>query len=495
MGLRINTNLASLRAQHALATSTKKLNTAMTRLSTGLRINSGSDDVVGLAKSENLRTRIRGIDQARLNISSASSVLGVAEGYLSELTEVAQSLREIAVQAADDTISPNDRSSLTDKFNTMMSEYNRLTKNAVFNGVSLLDGTFAGKVVQAGTDEGDTISVTINDARSGVIGEVAIFTSQARTAVVTSVATPDLTAPNGFSINGQAIAALDLTDDGISNYESDESAVSYVNAINAKAGITGVTARALNNVQTFTYTGLASLQASHHLVINGVTVKSDANLYASTDNDIGAIVNLINAKTGQTGITASQNTATDALILTTSDGRNIDVQVANAAGADDGRFGGLMGAGAAATARTKVYRSTFTLTSDEAFTISGATAEFAANATESVAISDTTSLDNADMSTAATAGIALTILDNVIEQLQTRRGSIGSAINRFSVSESELAARLENLSAAESRIREADIAAETANMTQANILQQAGAAILSQANASPQIALVLLQNL
>lgn len=492
MGLRINTNLASLRAQHALAASTKKLNTAMTRLSTGLRINSGADDVVGLAKSENLRTRIRGIDQARLNISSASSVLGVAEGYLSELTEVAQSMREIALQAADDTISPSDRGALTDKFNSLMSEYNRLTENAVFNNVSLLDGTFAGKVVQAGTDEGDTISVTIDDARSGVIGQVAIYTSQARMAFVTSLLTPDITDSNGFSVNGQAIAVADLSADGVSNYESAESAIAYVNAINGKAGITGVTARALSNVRTFTYTGGQTILASHNLVLNGVTVKTDANAYASTDNDVGALVTLINAKTGQTGIVATQDTATDELVLTASDGRNIDIQLTGTGAADDGM---VMNMATAATARTTVYRGTFTLSSDEAFSITGATAEFAENATESVALAASTALDNSDMSTASNAGIALTILDNVIAQLQSRRGDIGSAINRFSVSESELAARLENLSAAESRIREADIAAETANMTQANILQQAGAAILSQANAAPQIALVLLQNL
>lgn len=493
MGLRINTNVASLRAQHALATSTKKLNTAMTRLSTGLRINAGSDDVVGLAKSESLRTRIRGIDSARLNISSASSVLGVAEGYLSELTEVAQSLREVALQAADDTISPTDRGSLTSKFSSLMTEYSRLTKNAVFNGVNLLDGTFTGKVIQAGTEEGDTISVSIDDARSGIIGQVAIYTAQTRTSAAAAASSLDLTDMNSFDVNGVTVATSDLSSDGVSNVEGDESAIAYVNAINAKAGQTGVSAHILSNTKDFVYTGTTGMTASHNLVINGVTVKTDtSNAYAADDNGVAALVTLINSKASQTGVTATQAAGSDTLTLTASDGRNIDVVITGAAGADNTNLYGMTGA---STNRAVVFRSTFTLTADDAFTISGATAEFTANATESVAIDSSTALSNCDLSQASTAGFALTILDNAIRQLQTRRGDIGTAINRFSVSENELAARLENLSAAESRIREADIAAETAALTQANVLQQAGATILGQANASPQIALVLLQNL
>src|SRR5690242_17329728 len=104
MGLRINTNVVSMGAQASLAARTKKLATSLERLSSGLRINSGKDDVVGLMKSESLRSQIRGIGAAQLNLSNGSSLLGVAEGSLSQLTDIAQRLRELTVQASDDTI-------------------------------------------------------------------------------------------------------------------------------------------------------------------------------------------------------------------------------------------------------------------------------------------------------------------------------------------------------------------------------------------------------
>lgn len=492
MGLRINTNVASIRAQNALLKSTKKLNSAMTRLSTGLRINTGSDDVVGLAKSESLRTRIRGIEQARANIASSSSVLGVAEGYLSELTELAQSLREVAVQAADDTISASDRSSLTDKFTSLMAEYNRLADNSNFNGVKLLDGTFVNKNVQVGTDEGDAISISVSDARSATIGTVALFTSQTRTAVLTTTTTTNLAFgdPAGITIGTTAISTF--ASDGVSTVEASESALAYVNAINAQAGTTGVTAKVLANSQTFTYTGTQALSAAYNLVVNGVTVKTDATAYAADDDGVASVVALINAKTSLTGVVATQDTANDKLVLTASDGRNISVTVT---GADTTVSTNVFAMTGSSSNRASIFRGTFRLTSDSAFTIAGASAEFAASASVSVALDAGFSLDNALVTTAANAGSALTILDNVIKQLQTRRATIGSAINRFETSESELASRLENLSAADSKIREADVAMETAKMTQANILQQAGVAVLGQANSAPQIALQLLQNL
>ena len=492
MGLRINTNVASLRAQRALSRSTSKLETAMTRLSTGLRINTGSDDVAGLSKSESLRTQIRGIDRAKANITAASSVLGVSEGYLAELTEISQSLREIAVQAADDTISPSDRSSLINQYNSLAAEYSRLADNAEFNGVNLLTGTFTNKVVQVGTNEGDTISVSIDDARAASIGRVASYTTQTRTGAGSTTGQMVFSDPSGISIAGTAIATTAFESDGVSAVEDSESALAYVNAINSYSSTTGVTAYVNANVLTFDYSSGDALAAGNTLSINGITVKDNSNSYASTDSGVADIVALINDNSSQTGVTATQDSGTDEIVLTATDGRNISVQVGGSA--DSTVATDVFGMTGDSYNRNIVYRGTFDIQGDSGFSIVGGDTEFASAATVSTTLG-TNGLSTVSLTTATSSGEALTILDNVINQLQARRATVGSAINRFQTAENELSSRSESLSAAESSIRDADIAAETAKLTQANILQQAGVAVLTQANSSPEIALQLLQNL
>lgn len=491
MGLRINTNVASLKAQRALARSTKKLQTAMTRLSTGLRINTGSDDIVGLSKSESLRMQIRGIDTAKANISAASSVLGVAEGYLAELTEISQSLREIAVQAADDTISSANRSSLIDKYNSLAAEYSRLADNADFNGVDLLTGTFTNKTVQVGTNQGDTISVSIEDARSSSIGKVAVYTTQTRSLSGSSMDAISFGDPSGLTIAGTAISTTAFSSDGVSSIDADESALAYVNAINTYSGTTGVTAIVNENILTFDYSSGNGLTSSQKLEINGVVVKSDTNSYSSNDAGVADLVTLINNTSSQTGVSATQDAGSDKIILKATDGRNVTINVTNATSTDGTNVFGMTGA---TTARSASYRGTFELSANAGFSVTGASTEFATGATVNVSLG-TNGLNTVSLSSAANAGSALTILDHVISQLQDRRANVGAAINRFETAESELSSRLENLSAADSNIRDADIAAETAKMTQANILQQAGVAVLTQANSSPEIALQLLQNI
>lgn len=496
MGLMINTNVASLRAQNALRLSSNKLQQAMTRLSTGLRINSGSDDVVGLAKSESLRMRIKGVNQARANITSASSVLGVAEGYLSQMTELAQQMREMAVQAADATLSAADRSSLTTRFSSLIDEYDRLAVNANFNGVNLLDGTFTSKAIQVGSDEGDTITVSVSDARSSAIGQIAVMTTAlvSTTTTSTTLTAMAFSDPAALTVAGTAIATSVFSTDGVSYTDADESAIAYVNAINSYSGTTGVTAQVLANVITAAYSGgISSLASTMVLVINGVTIKeSGSSAYDTTDDDdVAALVVLINAKSAQTGVAASQNSGTDVLTLTAADGRNISMTVSGSDSTVSVNAFGFLGD---TINRGITYRGTYKLAGTAAFAISGGTAEFG-RTDATYALNDTTTLDNATMDTAANAGTALTVLDNVINQLQSRRASVGTSINRFQNAETELGSRLENLSSAESAIRDADIAEETARMTQANILQQAGVAVLGQANTIPQIALQLLQNL
>ncbi len=510
MGLRINTNVQSLQAQNNLKATTKTLNQSLTRLSTGLRINTGSDDVVGLAKSEALRAKIRGIDVALNNISNAQSFLGVGEGYLAQLTDISQQMRETAVQAADGTISTSDRTSLTDKFTSLTNEYNRLANNANFNGVRLLDGTFTNKTLQVGADEGETISISVTDARSSTIGKVAILTANTITYRSTnSTATSAFVDAGSLAITvgttSYTVLASYFTDDGVSTQDKSESAIAYVNAINTLSGQTGVTATALANVVTLNYnlggTVADGLESNMHMVINGVTVKNTALVVSfGDDTDASSLVGLINDNSAATGVTATIDTTTDRIVLTASDGRNIHVQFSDRSYAGNvnsgyNAFGAVNGATANASFTQVTFRGTYKLTSDTAFSLADTASVVFGATTKAVAIDTNTAMSKASLNTAANAQSAISTMDYVIRQLQTRRGTIGSTTNRLSIAATELQSRQENLSSAQSQIRDADIAIETAKLTQAQILQSAGVTVLAQANSAPQVALQLLQNL
>lgn len=492
MGLSIYSNVISITARRSLGKAEKRINQSLNRLSTGLRINSAKDDGVGLIQSEKLLAKQRGMDTARSNIANAESILNVAEGYLQQLTEISQEIRDIATQASSDTISASTRTSLMTEASGLMQEYNKLANNADFNGAFLLNGSFVGKDVQVGPDQGDEISISVEDARANSVGKVAIYTSQTRSVSGSVLDALSFSDPSSITIGGSIIGTSAFSNDGVSSVENDESAIAYVNAINSYANTTGVTAVSLSNVVTFNYTTKGDLLSAHHLLINGVTTKSDASAYNSNDAGVASIVALINAKTGVHGVTAVQKSDSDSLVLKSTDGRNITVGVANTATSDNGDIFGLTGS---ATNRYASYRGTFQLTADAAFEVKNAAAFFASAATFNVQIDATTTLSNISLKSASEASSALSILDKVIEQLQTKRSNVGSLLNRLDIADAELETRSENYDSAISSIRDADIAAETAEYTKANLLKQSATIVLSQANAQPDIALTLLSSL
>ncbi len=489
MGLRINTNVVSLAAQHRLQGTTKKLATSLQRLSSGLRINSGVDDVVGLSKSESLRGQIRGIAVAELNVSNATSLLGVAEGSLAQLTEIGQQLREAVVQAADNTISSTDRTNITNKVSDLSAEFSRLAGVASFDGVSLLDGTFAAKSFQVGPNVGNTVTFSITDSRATNVGLVAQFTATTLRRTATATTSLDITDPTNLTINGVTLSSSAFTSDGVSIADADESAISYVRAINSVSGQSGVQAQVLSNVASINLNGSIAAQATDLIVLNGITL-SAAVVTSTTSTQVLSFVADINSKSTQTGVTAAWDASTSFLLLTAADGRNIDILNSNASSTGD--ILGLAGGTGASVSVAVVYRGTFRLFSDSTFSTGNGTTLLGALAS-GVGLDTTTTLSNLNVATSANASTGIFILDNVIRQLQSRRADIGSKTIRFDLANQELQTRDENLQQAESRIRDTDVAAETAKLTSAQILQQAGVTVLARSNALPQVALTLLQ--
>lgn len=173
MGLRINTNIASINAQRNLAKVTMQLQKSFQRLSTGLRINSAADDAAGLAISERLRKQITGLDQAGRNANDGISLVSVAEGSLSETANLLIRMRELALQSSNGTVSDADKSTLNTEFTALVDEINRIAQGTEFNGIKLLDGSSSTLTLQVGTGTTggiDTIGVSLSPALSTTLG-------------------------------------------------------------------------------------------------------------------------------------------------------------------------------------------------------------------------------------------------------------------------------------------------------------------------------------
>jgi flagellin len=169
MGLRVNTNVASINAQRNLGTVTDRLSTNYRRLSTGLRISSASDDAAGLAISERLRSQVRSLDQAKRNANDGISMVQTAEGALNEVSSILVRLRELAIQSSNGSVSGQDKDTLNEEFSSLVDEVNRIGASTEFNGIKLLDGSSTSVSFQVGfgTTSGiDTLSVSLSPALS-----------------------------------------------------------------------------------------------------------------------------------------------------------------------------------------------------------------------------------------------------------------------------------------------------------------------------------------
>ena len=209
MALRINYNHASLQAQRGLDASEMVRLRASGQLSTGLRINQAADDTAGMAVSEKLKNQVRGLNQAHRNVQDGISLLQTAEGALTETHSILARMRELAVQAANDTLSNSDRLNLSAEFTQLKAEVTRIAGAAQFNGIVLLNGATASLTLQIGANNGSTLAVTLtnNDAAALAINTEVLAT-------VTSLATAAATisqldaAINQVSTNRANIGAM-----------------------------------------------------------------------------------------------------------------------------------------------------------------------------------------------------------------------------------------------------------------------------------------------
>ena len=611
----INTNIASLNAQRNLNASQNAANTALERLSSGLRINSAKDDAAGLAISERFQSQITGLSQAQRNANDGISLAQTAEGAMDEITNNLQRIRELAVQSANATNSISDRQALNQEVQQRIEEINRIAAQTSFNGLKVLDGTFSTQTFQVVANTGETISLSGLDSRGSQIGSIISQSNNLGTSIVENPA-PEITTTNesGLTFGGPDIsgavtvndvtvniatqayasptaladqieglldgsvasvppltpdqlaavadiqvgvdgdrltftssrdgavdavidlssaavnaitpadavgATLDstagndtLTVSGFTGFNFSElntgsvtvggtlvtldlsnvtNVSEFNNALSTQLGVTGLSAAVSGNDLTFTLAtgnGTAALTSisfsdggtpqadfDQSLEIAGQTGISLIDAFERGDDidfqvDLdGQIVNIegarslndvigqVNAKSNETGISANLNARNNDIVFSSQFGEEFTISV-NADIDGDGSFGGI---------------------GDLSQTIIGTVAD------------NTVAVNEVDISTPEGADLAMIAIDYAIDTINGFRAELGAIQNRFESTIANLATTSENLSAANSRIRDADFAAESAELARTQVLQQAGLSVLAQANARPQQVLQLLQ--
>ncbi|WP_168795569.1 flagellin [Paraburkholderia aromaticivorans] len=380
--LGINSNINSLVAQQNLNGSQSALSQAITRLSSGKRINSAADDAAGLAISTRMQTQINGLNQGVSNANDGVSMIQTASSALSSLTSSLQRIRQLAVQASTGSLSSSDQAALQTEVSAQIAEVNRIASQTTYNGTHILDGSAGSVSFQVGANVGQTVSLNLSQSMSAAqIGGGLVQTGQTVGTIAVS-----LSATGTYTSTGATITSINVLSDGKGGY-------------------------------TFT----------------------DQNNTAITSGVANAI---FSAGTGAGSGTAITSLAITAAALPTT--------------------GAASGAAIAAVNQIN-------------------------------AINAPPTVSGLDISTVTGANEAMVSIDNALQTVNTLQAALGAAQNRFTAISTAQQAESTDLSSAQSQITDANFAQETANLSKAQVLQQAGISVLAQANSNPQQVLKLLQ--
>ena len=492
MSLGVHTNINSLSAQRSLAGTQKLMETAMERLSTGQRINSAGDDAAGLAMASRLSTQVKGLDMAVKNARDGQSMVQALESGLQEIDDILQRMKELAVQSANGTLRSTDRTYIGDEATALIAEIDRIQTDTKFNGIALFDGNLSTSL-QVGANSGETISLTQASVASGSLGAFTISDGpSALDAAGTTIPANNVTTNEDLTITNTATSAS-----GTTTAAAGDSAKATAVSVNALTATTGVEATA-KTLASISFSAAATVD----LEINGTGIVATA----VTTNGYSGLVDAINNISGTTGVTAKVETGGTRVILTDADGDDITLvrtdstasnMAVNALETDESQSaitdGTVHGASDATNNDSIRIQGHVVFTSSDDFTVaSGGTAtngyvDSASNTATANALS------SVDLSSITAASTAMATIDGAIEKIADMRSALGAIDNRLDHTQSNLLTVSEATSAARSKILDADYAKESAALAKAQVLMQAGTAMLAQANAEPHLVLQLLQ--
>ncbi|MFM0152757.1 flagellin [Paraburkholderia sediminicola] len=380
--LGINSNINSLVAQQNLNGSQSALSQAITRLSSGKRINSAADDAAGLAISTRMQTQINGLNQGVSNANDGVSMIQTASSALSSLTSSLQRIRQLAVQASTGSLSSSDQAALQQEVAAQISEVNRIASQTTYNGTNILDGSAGNVSFQVGANVGQTISLNLSQSMSAAqIG-------------------------GGLVQKGQTVGTIAVSLDAAGAYTSSGATITSINVLSDGQGG-----------------------------------------YTFTDQNNSAITSGVSSAIFSGGTASGTGTPVTTLALSA---------------------GALPTTGAASTAAV-------------------------ASVNQINKINAPPTVSGLDISTVTGANEAMVSIDNALATVNNLQASLGAAQNRFTAIATSQQAESTDLSSAQSQITDANFAQETANLSKAQVLQQAGISVLAQANSNPQQVLKLLQ--
>jgi flagellin len=379
--MRINHNITALNTQRQLTTNTTNQSKSIEKLSSGLRINRAGDDAAGLAISEKMRGQIRGLDQASRNAQDGISLIQTAEGALNETHSILQRMRELSVQASNDTATQDDRKEIQKEINQLVDEIDRVSTDTQFNTQQLLTGSYTNKKLQIGANENQEMTIDIAAMGSANMGQ-----------------------------SGGANASV-------------------------------------------TTTGLDFSTTAAKLTIGSTTINIDQDY---TGNAAGLAAKLNAAFQNTEGVTVTANGAN--IVFKGNSSFTVKADADN---------NGFLAAGTASAGTPT--GNTVSQLKDAAFSGTGG------------------------VQTQLAAKAAITTFDNAIKTVSAERSKLGAFQNRLEHSINNLSTSSENLTAAESRVRDVDMAKEMMEQSKNSILAQAAQAMLAQANQQPQGVLQLLR--
>jgi flagellin len=470
----INTNVSSLIAQNVLAQNNQQLNTSLERLSTGLQINSGADNPSGLIAVESFNQENSGLTTAIANAGLAGNVVGTAEGGLSEVSNLLTQLQGLVSQAANTGALSTDQISADQlQVDSILNTINNISANTSFEGLNLLNGNL--DYLTSGLKTSALQNLQIDSALVPPNGALAVqvhVISSAKTAVLTSTQTVVNGSPVTLEVNGN-LGSVELS------FAAGTSAIAIASAINAVENQTGVHASATISGSD---SKALSLTSANYGSSQFVSVKAASGAYDFAQTS---------GKGTDAGVTVNNSAANVDGLHVTYRTEGLDLQFDLATGLN-----------------TKGETESFAITGGGANFQLGPVVNDAGRASIGIANISTASLGNAtdgyldSLGTGGTNSLNATdlstaqkIVTAAIQQIADLRGrlgafqdyTIGSTINALNVT-------YENSTAAESSIQDTNFAAETSNLTRAQILSQSATTVLAQANSTPQEALTLLKN-
>jgi flagellin len=494
MSLGILTNVSGLAAQRSLNEASRMMETSMERLTTGKRINGAGDDAAGLATAMRMESQIRSLDMAAKNAVDGQAMVQTIEASLEEVDAMLQRMREISVQASNGTTSAADRIYLDAEKDALINEIDRIQSDVKFNGTRLFDGNLS-TTFQVGAEKGDTIAVTQANIASSSLGGFQVDSGSGinTAAAATLAAANDVAAGNDLTITNNVTGATASADAA-----AGDSAKLMAGKVNALAGTTGVTATADNKyiVTTTETTGAITL------TIGGGGGTASTGSVTVTSTGFQALVDAINADTATTGVSAALKSASEmflieadgddiTLLRTDSTTHELDIDGAET---DDTASGGTIVTLQSSTANEAVrLKGRLVFNSSDDFKVVDAGTQsngFLGSGTENAEVDK---ISDVDLSTITLASNSIAKIDGAIEKVAQMRSNLGAIDNRLTHTATNLAVQSEATSAARSKIIDADYAVESAELAKAQVLMQAGTAMLAQANAAPQMVLQLLQ--